>query len=71
MRLCVRGWKLRMSPCVAVQKQYAYNQAAISTEKQTFLNDVLMPAAISFFSDTLKVFPVTGTIGMLQCLYLF
>ena len=57
-----------MSLCVVVQKQYAYNQAAISAEKQTFLNDVLMPAAISFFSDTLKVFPVTGTLGVPQCL---
>ena len=34
----------------------------ISSAKQSFLTAQLMPAAIAFFQDTLKVFPVSGAL---------
>jgi len=35
----------------------------ITSAQATFINDVLMPAAIAFFADVLLVVPVTGKIG--------
>merc|ERR1712166_1724403 len=43
--------------------QHAVEQSALSTAEANFLNNVLMPAAIAFFADTLKVFPVSGKLG--------
>ena len=42
--------------------QYASSMSAISTAKQTFLTQQLMPAAILFFQQTLKVYPVSGNL---------
>ena len=39
------------------------SQDALTSEQTTFINDMLMPAAVAFFADTLKVFPVSGPLG--------
>jgi leishmanolysin-like peptidase len=39
------------------------SQSALTTEQATFNNDILMPTAVAFFADTLKVFPVPGPLG--------
>ena len=43
--------------------QEAVSQEGITSAQATFINDVLMPAAIAFFADVLLVVPVTGKIG--------
>ena len=39
------------------------SQEALTAAQAAFINDDLMPAAIAFFADTLKVFPVSGSLA--------
>ena len=39
------------------------SQDALTSEQATFINGMLIPAAVAFFADTLKVFPVSGPLG--------